>query len=84
MVTAQEVVEHLITGSALFSAGVSERSLLALPEGMKEGELVSVSAQGSDKIVAIGFLALSKKELLKDRKGKAVITVSFWTYLSSS
>lgn len=43
---------------------------------MLEGSLVTIVAQGSPQIVAIGQLAASKKELLaSDGKGKAVITV---------
>lgn len=42
---------------------------------MLEGSLVAVTAQGSARVVGIGHLAASKKELVKDRKGKAVLTV---------
>ena len=42
---------------------------------MLEGNLVVIVAQGSPQIVAIGQLAADKKDLVADRKGKAVITV---------
>ncbi|KAL8291415.1 hypothetical protein RQP46_002393 [Phenoliferia psychrophenolica] len=76
LVTAPEVVEHLVSGSALFSAGVSDKSLRGLPDSMLEGNLVTIVAQGSPHIVAIGQLAASKRDLIaSDRKGKAVITL---------
>jgi predicted ribosome-associated RNA-binding protein Tma20 len=46
---------------------------------MLEGSLVSVVAQGSAEVVAIGQLAASKQELVADRKGKAVLTVRILT-----
>ncbi|KAM0747852.1 hypothetical protein T439DRAFT_328520 [Meredithblackwellia eburnea MCA 4105] len=76
LVTAPQVVEHLVSGSALFLAGVSDQSLQDLPD-LEEGALVAVSAIGSPAIVAVGQLGADKKELLKatDKKGKAVITL---------
>ncbi|GAA5911314.1 Tma64p [Sporobolomyces salmoneus] len=77
--TAREVVENLTSGSALFTAGVSQRSLQALPETLKQGDLVAVVVYNEpERVVAVGQLASGKEELLKnseDRKGKAVITL---------
>lgn len=75
--TAEQVVDNLQSGSALFTAGVSERSLHALPEDIRQGDLVAVVVYGhKDKVVAVGQLGATKQELVKDdRKGKAVITL---------
>ncbi|GAA5903985.1 hypothetical protein JCM5296_002473, partial [Sporobolomyces johnsonii] len=75
--TAQAVVENLQSGSALFAAGVSHRSLRALPDSIREGDLVAIVVAGEfDKVVAVGHLAASKQALLKeDKKGKAVLTL---------
>ncbi|GAA5969333.1 hypothetical protein JCM21900_002814 [Sporobolomyces salmonicolor] len=75
--TAEAVVENLQSGSALFAAGVSQRSLRALPDTINEGDLVAIAVAGEfDKVVAVGHLAASKQALLKeDKKGKAVLTL---------
>ncbi|ORY72895.1 hypothetical protein BCR35DRAFT_307416 [Leucosporidium creatinivorum] len=74
LVTAPQVVENLVSGAALFSAGVSTRSLRELPDSMLEGHLVAIRADGP--IVAIGQLAADKKDLIAtDGKGKAAITL---------
>jgi translation initiation factor 2D len=78
--TAEAVVDNLQSGSALFTAGVSLRSLRALPDDVKPGQLVSIVVYDHPRtIVAVGHLAASKRELLddaRDKKGKAVLTVS--------
>ena len=61
--------------AALFAQGVSDRSIAAIPNDIKVGALVSITAQGSDKVVAVGYLNQSKAELAK-HVDKAVITVS--------
>ena len=75
--TAEQVVDNLQSGSALFTAGVSLTSLNALPDGIKEGDLVAIVVYGQkERVVAVGQLGASKEQLVKDdRKGKAVITV---------
>jgi len=54
---------------------VSDRSIAALPNQIKLGALVSITAQGSDQVVAVGYLNQSKADLAK-HTDKAVITVS--------
>lgn len=61
--------------AALFAQGVSDRSIARLPNNIKVGALVSITAQGSDKVVAVGYLNQSKADLAK-HLDKAVITVS--------
>ncbi|GAA6007597.1 hypothetical protein JCM11491_004220 [Sporobolomyces phaffii] len=78
--TAEQVVHHLQSGSALFTAGVSHRSLARLPDDAKPGDLVSIVVYGHpDTVVAVGHLAATKPQLLDaandDRKGKAVLTL---------
>ncbi|GAA5982541.1 hypothetical protein JCM5350_006108 [Sporobolomyces pararoseus] len=78
--TAEQVVDNLQSGSALFLAGVSKRSLSNLPDSIKKGDLVSIVVYDQPQlVVAVGQLANTKQELLKefnqDKKGKAVITL---------
>jgi len=75
--TAEQVIDNLQSGSALFTAGVSLTSLNALPDGIREGDLVAIVVYGQkERVVAVGQLGASKEQLVKDdRKGKAVITV---------
>ncbi|KAK4049996.1 hypothetical protein OIV83_003820 [Microbotryomycetes sp. JL201] len=75
LVTAQAVVTPLIQGAALFSQGVSDKSLQDLPDDMRQGQLVAIAAGPSNTIVAVGTLADSKQALMQDRKGKAVMTL---------
>lgn len=65
-----------VISTALFGKGISNRSLEALPATLKEGDLVTITAEDDPRIVAVGQLTTSAKELLADRKGKAVLTVS--------
>ncbi|GAA6060802.1 hypothetical protein JCM10212_000575, partial [Sporobolomyces blumeae] len=75
--TAPQVVDNLQSGSALFTAGVSLRSLENLPESIRPGDLVAVVVYGHpETVVAVGTLGASKQELVKDdKKGKAVLTL---------
>ncbi|BGP51435.1 hypothetical protein JCM10450v2_007377 [Rhodotorula kratochvilovae] len=82
--TAPQVVDHLVSGSALFAAGVSPRSLAALPNAIQPGALVAVVvAQDppSRRVVAVGHLGATKSDLIRmqqsdgEKKGKAVVTL---------
>ncbi|GAA5849354.1 hypothetical protein JCM3766R1_005325 [Sporobolomyces carnicolor] len=78
--TAQQVVDNLTSGSALFTAGVSQRSLRGLPDTIQPGDLVSVVVfDQPETVVAVGQLGASKDDLLsksaQDKKGKAVLTL---------
>ncbi|GAA6036264.1 hypothetical protein JCM8097_006866 [Rhodosporidiobolus ruineniae] len=83
--TAAAVVENLVSGSALFLSGVSPRTLRALPDSAREGDLVAVTVYDEDrdgqKIVAVGTLAADKATLIKLQqqggtgKGAAVHTL---------
>ncbi|GAA5930691.1 Tma64p [Sporobolomyces koalae] len=75
--TAEAVVDNLQSGSALFTAGVSHRSIHALPDSIKPGDLVSVVVYGNPTaVVAVGHLGATKRDLLEqDKKGKAVLTL---------
>ncbi|KAK4051480.1 hypothetical protein OIO90_004694 [Microbotryomycetes sp. JL221] len=75
LVTASAVIDNLVKGAALFSAGVSDKSLRDLPDDMQQGDLVAITAGSSPLIVAVGQLAESKRALEADRKGKAVMTL---------
>ncbi|GJN93815.1 hypothetical protein Rhopal_006873-T1 [Rhodotorula paludigena] len=82
--TAPAVVPNLVSGSALFAAGVSPRSLAALPATAKEGDLVAIVVAAdppSRRAVAVGHLAADRDTLVRmqkgdgEKKGKAVITI---------
>ncbi|GAA6053748.1 hypothetical protein JCM3770_005098 [Rhodotorula araucariae] len=82
--TAPQVVDHLVSGSALFAAGVSPRSLHALPDTIQPGDLVAVVVAAdppSRRVVAVGQLGANKGDLIRmqqsdgEKKGKAVITL---------
>ncbi|SCV73230.1 BQ2448_7155 [Microbotryum intermedium] len=79
LVTADAVLDHLVTGAALFLAGVSRSSLLSLPNDIQPGSLVAIRCSSSPTIVAIGYLTATKPELLADfdqnKGGKAVTTL---------
>ncbi|GAA5891504.1 hypothetical protein JCM8208_007305 [Rhodotorula glutinis] len=82
--TAPQVVEHLVSGSALFAAGVSARSLKALPPSIRSGDLVAVVVvedPPSRRVVAVGQLGGTRDEAIRmqqsggEKKGKAVNTL---------
>ncbi|GAA6014443.1 hypothetical protein JCM10207_001608 [Rhodosporidiobolus poonsookiae] len=81
--TAPAVLPALVTGSALFLSGVSARSLEALPDDAKEGDLVGVVVAGQrGTVVAVGTLGADKRTLVElhnddggTGKGKAVVTL---------
>ncbi|BGO95274.1 hypothetical protein NBRC10512_003037 [Rhodotorula toruloides] len=83
LATAEAVVENLVSGSALFAAGVSPHTLSRLPASIQPGSLVAitVASDSSQRVVAVGQLGCTKEELVrmqqseKERKGKAVITL---------
>ncbi|GAA5990383.1 hypothetical protein JCM10908_007347 [Rhodotorula pacifica] len=85
--TAHQVVQNLISGSALFAAGVSPRDLAHLAQSsssstkVKAGSLVgiTVASDPARRIVAIGYLASDPAEIQRlqdeDKGGKAVVTL---------
>ncbi|KDE03135.1 hypothetical protein MVLG_06358 [Microbotryum lychnidis-dioicae p1A1 Lamole] len=79
LVTADAVLDHLITGAALFLAGISRSSLLSLPDEIQPGSLVTIRCSSSPVIVAIGYLTATRPELLanfdRNKGGKAVTTL---------
>lgn len=83
--TAEPVVQNLVSGSALFAAGVSPAHLAHLAAQkappVRAGDLVgiTVASDPTQRIVAVGYLAADPKEIQKlqeqDQGGKAVLTL---------
>ena len=83
--TAEPVVQNLVSGSALFAAGVSPTHLAHLAAqtspSVRAGDLVgiTVASDPTQRIVAVGYLAADPKEIQKlqeqDQGGKAVLTL---------
>lgn len=83
--TAEPVVQNLVSGSALFAAGVSPTHLAHLATQksppVKAGDLVgiTVASDPTQRIVAVGYLAADPKEIQtlqeQDKGGKAVLTL---------
>jgi predicted ribosome-associated RNA-binding protein Tma20 len=83
--TAEPVVQNLISGSALFAAGVSPSHLAHLAAQtsppVRAGDLVgiTVASDPTQRIVAVGYLAADPKEIQKlqeqDKGGRAVLTL---------
>lgn len=83
--TAEPVVQNLISGSALFAAGVSPSHLAHLAAQtsppVRAGDLVgiTVASDPTQRIVAVGYLAADPKDIQQlqeqDKGGRAVLTL---------
>jgi translation initiation factor 2D len=71
--TNESVVENLISGSNLFLSGVDNSSIHELPQEIGKGDLCSIAVK--ERVVAVGYLASGRDELLKTNTGTAVITL---------
>ncbi|GAA5862094.1 hypothetical protein JCM3774_006173 [Rhodotorula dairenensis] len=84
LATAESVVHNLVSGSALFAAGVSPAHLARLvhrPDAPREGSLVAITVADDPtlRVVAVGYLAADPNQIQllqrADKGGKAVITL---------
>ncbi len=63
-------VPHICNGADVMAPGIR-----SVPEGVKPGDIVAVSDERHNKILAVGVLAMEREKILNRERGKAVRNV---------
>ena len=76
MVCDKGAIRHIFSGSNVMAPGLtSEGGIIA--EGLEIGAPVAVMAEGKTHAMAIGYLAMSSKDIKEEGKGMAIEIIQF-------